>query len=906
MTTDGVRLGDLLTGAGLLQASDLREAMMISKQQGLPVGRVLIMSGYLTEQHLQAAVQAQSLLKDGLIEFGLVIKALTMVGAEDITLEEAFKRLKWNQQSDAVTNKLGELLLAADIVPIDALNAALLQCQSIGLPLGRVLIGNGVLTEQMLAATLNAQVFIRDKKLTREQAIQGLRSAKERQIPIEQYLAETGAMSLPMPETVRLGELFVLAGIVDEPNLMGAVEVGLLNEQPLGQVLLQSAVISQEILDAALDLQAMVGAGAIKKDEAAKFLGTVKNKNVSVGEAIAIAHQKPSTKKKAAATAIEEPPMPVIEPLPLYQFLQLSGIITAKEIEQAIRVGSKDTQIMASMLRMSGVMEKSLVDAAEKCNDLIGAGVLNHEQGMIVLKNCERNNFTLEQAFNELGWNTAPLRADPGVPEFLLDTPQHYNRNAYDNTLETTAQMSEARTAEQDSLSLNASDAAQIEMAEPALPFSQPGPADAITAPMNPLGAPPAALETAAAVESGWPSPAVTPNPLDSQPASDSSSEAAALADFGSSINQQAPAVTSFAQPAAAASSVEAADSFGGSAGEWHAASPDEWMPKPAAPEQPAAQAAAAAIEAPAASDPWQAGGQAQMTSDAWQGGQAQHAQPQAAPAPEPQQPQQPAATADWQAGPAPQPQESWSQPATEVTQAPQSDWASGQPAAPPDWTPVPTQPAQPQTQPAAAQGDWAAPPQVQPAAPAQQADWANTSATSMPAASADWANSVPTQAAPAVQPAASEWQPPTTAAPQEAGWQGPPDPGAEWQAPAAQPGQAQAAQPPAPAPVQPGWQSAAPSPLPGWQSTSTNNQDAWQPMPASPAAQMFQEAAQSLQSTPPVDGQQPPAAAPAPEHSAPQGPMDLFADSEDDHSDPSDKPKKRLSDLMPKFGQKS
>ncbi len=62
MTTDGVRLGDLLTGAGLLQASDLREAMLISKQQGLPVGRVLIMSGYLTEQHLQAAVQAQSLL----------------------------------------------------------------------------------------------------------------------------------------------------------------------------------------------------------------------------------------------------------------------------------------------------------------------------------------------------------------------------------------------------------------------------------------------------------------------------------------------------------------------------------------------------------------------------------------------------------------------------------------------------------------------------------------------------------------------------------------------------------------------------------------------------------------------------------------------------------------------------
>lgn len=69
--------------------------------------------------------------------------------------------------------------------------------------------------------------------------------------------------------------------------------------------------------------------------------------------------------------------------------------------------------------------------------------------------------------------------------------------------------------------------------------------------------------------------------------------------------------------------------------------------------------------------------------------------------------------------------------------------------------------------------------------------------------------------------------------------------------------------------------------------------------MPNSPAAQMFQEAAQSLQGTPPADNQHPPA-------DANQGPMDLFADGDEEHPDQQDKPKKRLSDLMPKFGQKS
>jgi hypothetical protein len=32
---------------------------------------------------------------------------------------------------------------------------------------------------------------------------------------------------------------------------------------------------------------------------------------------------------------------------------------------------------------------------------------------------------------------------------------------------------------------------------------------------------------------------------------------------------------------------------------------------------------------------------------------------------------------------------------------------------------------------------------------------------------------------------------------------------------------------------------------------------------------------------------------------------MDLFSDGEEDHADQQDKPKKRLSDLMPKLGPK-
>jgi hypothetical protein len=98
------------------------------------------------------------------------------------------------------------------------------------------------------------------------------------------------------------------------------------------------------------------------------------------------------------------------------------------------------------------------------------------------------------------------------------------------------------------------------------------------------------------------------------------------------------------------------------------------------------------------------------------------------------------------------------------------------------------------------------------------------------------------------------------------------------------------------------------------WQQAGQGQRDSWQSLPqqqagVSSAAQMFQEAAQSLQDqtpgTQPQPPQQPqPAPRPAEEQTTQGGHMDLFSDS--DQQEEQDKPKKRLSDLMPKLGPKT
>jgi hypothetical protein len=399
MTSDNasLRLGDLLTSAGMLNLEQLREAIEIAKQQSLPVGRVLIMSGYLTELQLQAAVKLQSMAKDGVVDFESVMQALAIVAKEPVDAEEALMSLGLRKQESIRTNKLGELLVSAGIVSAEQLSHGLIQSEQSGLPLGRVLVHIGFISEQLLSAALSAQVLVRDKKVTREQAIAGLIACRERQIPIEQHLSDVGQLQLPSRPGVRLGQLLVMAGLLDEENLIGAIEMGLVKEQSLGKTLLSLNLITEENLAKSLEAQALVMSG-MDVDEAANILTTAVAKDSTVSHAASLLL---GTKGSVKA----EPEAP---PLPLYQFLQLAGLMGPKELEQAVRVGTQDTDIMARMLQKARILEPRVIEAAVACADLVAKRVLTTEQAIMALTHSKLTKASIFDSFDEFGWSQPP------------------------------------------------------------------------------------------------------------------------------------------------------------------------------------------------------------------------------------------------------------------------------------------------------------------------------------------------------------------------------------------------------------------------------------------------------------------------------------------------------------------
>src|SRR5262249_12833286 len=184
-TTSTILLGDLLVKGGLVHAALMADAVPISLKTGLPIGRVLVGSGSLSEADLQQALLAQSLLRDQLLTMELAVKALKQVAREHVSLEPALKNLGWQSEAFETANRLGQLLLGAELVSKRQLEQGLSVFYAAGLPLARVLVLKGVLSNFVAYSALSYQTLVRQGKLTRKQAIEALKTAANTRATID-------------------------------------------------------------------------------------------------------------------------------------------------------------------------------------------------------------------------------------------------------------------------------------------------------------------------------------------------------------------------------------------------------------------------------------------------------------------------------------------------------------------------------------------------------------------------------------------------------------------------------------------------------------------------------------------------------------------------------------------------
>lgn len=325
------QLGELFLKAGFITQAQLDEVAKASQYVPARLGQMCVMLGYVNHTDLQNALQLQCLLREKIIEKPVGIQALKLTRHRKIELRDALLELESRDRTEPST-RLGDLLVEASIVTEQQLEEALTCNQSSGLPLGRILVLSGALTDQVLVAALNAQMLLRQGTIQRLDAIRAIIASTKRKTSTPNTMSPNETLKLPPRESF-LEDLLVHAEIVTQQDFERAVRTAIDVGTGVGAALVHLGLVDIPTLEMAREMQRLVEDKFLSRAWCIQSLREICNDREAKG---ADAECAPPVKDKDKAPQVEvqsrtPPNQPKEFSLP--EFLVLCKVDNASETE---------------------------------------------------------------------------------------------------------------------------------------------------------------------------------------------------------------------------------------------------------------------------------------------------------------------------------------------------------------------------------------------------------------------------------------------------------------------------------------------------------------------------------------------------------------------------------------------
>ena len=412
-----VKIGELLIEVGVLSSGDLTEAIQISKRMGVPIGRVLVMSGCVNEANLQYALELQSLLKDGLVDWETGMKALKKVFTSQTDLQSALKDLNWAPRLDAAGNKLGDLLIDSSIVTKNQLEKALETSFQSGMPLGGTLVLQGVLSPQLLPTVLHIQEQIRDGKLTRDEAIDTLKQAVMFWARAIDQTTKDDLQGMPRPAEAATPQPAAVAQTAPAPTQQGhggSAHPFLAQQQPAATAPASAPGVPappppppppprppappQHVPQNASQQPSVF-------DNAGTAHGGAQQSFVSPSPAQMQRPVQASPAPQQALVAPNQAPeaSTQVDPVSLVELMKLSGFCSQATLNESINNALNDSRLASKMLLAIGFLDGPMLNNFVHCQALIARGKIRTDQALFILNSIRHRKISLEQAISEMG-----------------------------------------------------------------------------------------------------------------------------------------------------------------------------------------------------------------------------------------------------------------------------------------------------------------------------------------------------------------------------------------------------------------------------------------------------------------------------------------------------------------------
>lgn len=285
-------IGQLLLNLGMISADQLDEALSTQERQGGKLGDILVKKGFLQQQQMDAVLKAkrgsqllgQLLVSAGHITNAQLQQALKEQAATSQLLgtiltrhgfcSEATVKAALHRQS--FMNRIGGILLRLGYITHGQLEQALIVQAESGQLLGQAVVTLGFCTPNQVQQALElrrdllklGRRLVRAKVISANQLDEALTIQEETGLKLGQILIKLGYVKAERLEAFRnaagmdekedLGTRLMKQAVISRGQLLRAKEASRQSGKPIGEVLLQLGILSQEQVRAVVAAQVVM------------------------------------------------------------------------------------------------------------------------------------------------------------------------------------------------------------------------------------------------------------------------------------------------------------------------------------------------------------------------------------------------------------------------------------------------------------------------------------------------------------------------------------------------------------------------------------------------------------------------------------------------------------------------
>ena len=296
-------------------------------------------------------------------------------------------------------NHIGQLVSELGWIPDNELEGMLAASQESGQPLGRILLQRSYISKTELRNLLEAQALIRDNYIDIDYAKRAITFSSWYGMSLENAIPWVipGEVVGRINYNRRLGQLLVNAGCVDLETLEHSLTVSHQVGVQLGELLVDRQHLSQNMLEVTLESQKLLRSGFISDRQACMGL-----ENINRG-----------------LQRVNVPSQKII--VPLGQLLVNSGILSRKNVDDALEVSRINGKPLGEVLKIFALLNDGILESALHLQRLIHDGSLKFAGASQALQHVYETNVPVQEALAHVH-DISSKNSGLTIAEFLLLT----------------------------------------------------------------------------------------------------------------------------------------------------------------------------------------------------------------------------------------------------------------------------------------------------------------------------------------------------------------------------------------------------------------------------------------------------------------------------------------------------